>query len=79
MSIVYDREQKFTSRFWGSFQEALDTMFKFNTSFHSQTDGQSERDIQILEDMLRACSKEFEGSLDKDLALMDFAYNKCYQ
>ena len=55
ISIVSDRDPRFTSRFWGSLQEALGTKLKFSTSFHTQTDGQLERVIQILEDMLRAC------------------------
>ncbi|XP_049364359.1 uncharacterized protein LOC125829149 [Solanum verrucosum] len=55
-----DRDPRFTSRFWGSLQEALGTKLKFSTSFHPQTNGQSERVIQILEDMLRACIMEFE-------------------
>ena len=79
VSIVSDRDLRFTSRFWGSLQEALGTKLKFSTSFHPQTDGQSERVIQILEDMLRACIMEFEGSWDKHLALIEFAYNNSYQ
>jgi len=79
VSIVSDRDPRFTSRFWGSLQEALGTKLKFSTSFHPQTDGQSERVIQILEDMLRACIMEFEGSWDKHLALIEFAYNNSYQ
>ena len=79
VSIVSDRDPRFTSRFWGSLQEALGTKLRFSTSFHPQTDGQSERVIQILEDMLRACIMEFEGSWDKHLALIEFAYNNIYQ
>jgi hypothetical protein len=51
----------------------------FSTAFHPQTDGQSERVIQTLEDMLRGCIIEFEGSWDKYLALAEFAYNNSYQ
>ena len=79
VSIVSDRDPRFTSRFWGSLQEALGTKLKFSTSFHPQTNGQSERVIQILEDMLRACIMEFEGSWDKHLTLIEFAYNNSYQ
>ena len=51
----------------------------FSTAFHPQTDGQSERTIQTLEDMLRACVMEFKGSWDTHLPLMEFAYNNSYQ
>ncbi len=50
--IVSDRDSRLTSRFWGSLQRALGTRLNFSTTFHLQTDGQSERVIQILEDML---------------------------
>ena len=59
LSIVSDRDPRFTSRFWGSLQQALGTKFHFSTAFHPQTDGQSERTIKTLEDMLRACVLEF--------------------
>ena len=47
--------------------------------FHPQTDGQSKRTIQTLEDMLRACVLDFEGSWDQHLFLIKFAYNNSYQ
>jgi hypothetical protein len=55
VSIVSDRDPRFTSRFWKSLHKALGTNLNFSTAFHPQTDEQSERTIQILEDMLRAC------------------------
>ena len=55
VSIISDRDTRFTSRFWQKFQEELGTRLHFSTAFHPQTDGQSERTIQTLEDMLRAC------------------------
>ena len=58
---------------------ALGTRLHFSTAFHLQTDGQSERTIQTLEDMLRACVMEFKGSWDTHWALMEFAYNNSYQ
>ena len=79
ISIVSDRDPRFTSRFWPSLQTALGTRLHFSTAFHPQTDGQSERTIQTLEDMLRACVMEFKGSWDTHLALMEFAYNNSYQ
>ncbi|KAA0046200.1 hypothetical protein E6C27_scaffold376G00730 [Cucumis melo var. makuwa] len=51
----------------------------FSTTFHPQTDGQTERLNQVLEDMLRACVLEFSGSWDSPLHLMEFAYNNSYQ
>ncbi|KAA3487675.1 DNA/RNA polymerases superfamily protein [Gossypium australe] len=53
LSSISDRDQRFTSRFWKKLQEALGTKLSFSTAFHPQTDGQSERVIQILEDTLR--------------------------
>ena len=79
VSIVSDRDPRFTSRFWPSLQAALGTRFHFNTAFHPQTDDQSERTIQMLKDMLRACVMEFKGSWDTHLALMEFSYNNSYQ
>ena len=78
-SIVSDRDSRFTSKFWRSLQHALGTKLKFSTSFHPQTDGQSERTIQTLEDMLRACALDFQGSWDKYLPLVEFSYNNSYQ
>ncbi|GJU14584.1 putative reverse transcriptase domain-containing protein [Tanacetum coccineum] len=54
ISIISDRDSCFTSRFWQSMQEALGTRLDMSTAYHPQTDGQSERTIQTLEDMLRA-------------------------
>jgi transposase InsO family protein len=52
ISIISDRDPKFTSRFWGALQKAFGTQLHLSTSYHTQTDGQSERTIQILKDML---------------------------
>ena len=80
VSIVSDRDPRFTSSFfWPSLQAASGTCLHFSTAFHPQTDGQSERTIQTLEDMLRACVMKFKGSWDTHLALMEFAYNNNYQ
>ncbi|KAL5828810.1 hypothetical protein ACOSQ3_018278 [Xanthoceras sorbifolium] len=79
VSIISDRDPKFTSRFWKKFQEALGIRLSFSTAFHPQTDGQSERIIQVLEDMLRSCIIDFEGSWDDHLPLVEFAYNNSYQ
>ncbi|KAH9686662.1 Endonuclease [Citrus sinensis] len=79
VSIVSYRDSRFTSKFWTSLQHALGTKLNFSTTFHPQTDGQSERIIQTLEDMLRACVMEFKGNWDNYLPLMEFAYNNNYQ
>ncbi|GJT73459.1 retrotransposon protein, putative, ty3-gypsy subclass [Tanacetum coccineum] len=55
-AIVSDRDPRFTSRFWKGLQNAWGTRLKFSTAFHPETDGQSERTIQTLEDMLRSCA-----------------------
>ncbi|KAL0546071.1 hypothetical protein IC582_015976 [Cucumis melo] len=79
VSIVSDRDARFTSKFWKSLQTAMGTRLDFSTAFHPQTDGQTERLNQVLEDMLRACALEFPGSWDSHLHLMEFAYNNSYQ
>jgi hypothetical protein len=79
ISIISDRGAQFTAQFWKSFQAALGTRLNLSTAFHPQTDGQSERTIQILEDMLRACVLDFGGSWDRYLPMMEFAYNNSYQ
>ncbi|GKB82782.1 putative reverse transcriptase domain-containing protein, partial [Tanacetum coccineum] len=76
--IIYDRDSCFTSRFWQSMQEALGTRLDMSMAYHPQTDGQSERTIQILEDMLRACVLDFGGSWDVHLPLLEFSYNNSY-
>ncbi|KAL4017188.1 hypothetical protein IC575_024864 [Cucumis melo] len=79
VSIISDRDARFTSKFWKGLQLALGTRLDFATAFHPQTDGQTKRLNQILEDMLRACVLEFSGSWDSHLHLMEFAYNNSYQ
>ncbi|KAL0553855.1 hypothetical protein IC582_007759 [Cucumis melo] len=79
VSIVSDRDARFTSKFWKGLQTAMGTRLDFSTTFHPQTDGQTERLNQVLEDMLRACALEFPGSWDSHLHLMEFAYNNSYQ
>ena len=59
VSIICDRDGRFTSNFWKSFQKALGTDLSMSTAYHPETDGQSERTIQTLEDMLRACVIDF--------------------
>jgi len=79
MSIVSDRDTRLRSRFWESLQGSLGTRLKFSTSYHPETDGQSERTIQILEDMLRSCMIDFKGSWEDHLHLTEFSYNNSNQ
>nr|APU93382.1 putative gag-pol polyprotein [Marshallia obovata] len=78
ISIVSDRDTRFTSRFWRKFHKAMGTKLLISTAYHPQTDGQSERTIQTLEDMLRACIFDFGGSWDDHLPLAEFSYNNSY-
>ncbi|KAE8723570.1 Detected protein of unknown function [Hibiscus syriacus] len=78
LSIISDQDPRFTSRFWKALHTALGTRLDYSTSFHPQTDGQSERVIQILEDMLRGCVIDFHGSWENFLPLAEFAYNNSY-
>ncbi|GJW69482.1 reverse transcriptase domain-containing protein [Tanacetum coccineum] len=78
ISIISDRDSHFTSRFWQSLQNALGTQLDMSTTYHPETDGQSERTIQTLEDMLRACVIDFGKGWDKHLPLIEFSYNNSY-
>nr|GEV51690.1 hypothetical protein [Tanacetum cinerariifolium] len=78
VSVISDRDSLFTSRFWVSLQKALGTQLDLSTAYHPKMDGQSERTIQTLEDMLRACVIDFGSSWDKHLPLVEFSYNNSY-
>ncbi|GJY96414.1 putative reverse transcriptase domain-containing protein [Tanacetum coccineum] len=78
ISIISNCDSRFTSRFWQSMQEALGTRLDMSTTYYPQTDGQSERTIQTLEDILRACVLDFKGSWDVHLSLVEFLYNNSY-
>lgn len=78
LSIVSNRDPRFTSRFWVSLQEALGSKLKLSSAYHPQTDGQSERTIQSLEDFLRAYVLEQGGVWDTYLPLIEFTYNNSY-
>ncbi|GJT88220.1 putative reverse transcriptase domain-containing protein [Tanacetum coccineum] len=75
ISIISDRDSRITSTFWQTMQEALGTKLDMSTAYHPQTNGQIERTIQTLEDMLRACVLDFEGSWGVHLPLVEFSYN----
>ncbi|GJY12472.1 putative reverse transcriptase domain-containing protein [Tanacetum coccineum] len=76
--IISDRDGKLTSHFWKSLNKALGTRLDMSTAYHPETDGQSERTIQTLEDMLRACVLDFGKGWDRHLPLVEFSYNNSY-
>ncbi|GKE19053.1 reverse transcriptase domain-containing protein, partial [Tanacetum coccineum] len=78
VSIISDRDVRFTSHLWQTFQKALGTRLDMSTAYHPQIDGQSERTIQMLKDMLRACVIDFGGGWDVHLPLAEFSYNNNY-
>jgi hypothetical protein len=78
VSIISDRDSRFTSALWRSLQTALGTRLDMSTAYHPQTDGQSERTIQTLEDMLHACIIDFGKGWEKYLPLAEFSYNNSY-
>ncbi|GJW41468.1 putative reverse transcriptase domain-containing protein [Tanacetum coccineum] len=78
ISIICDRDGRFTSNFWKSFQKALGTELSMRTAYHPEIDGQSERTIQTLEDMLHACVIDFGKGWVKHLPLAEFSYNNSY-
>ena len=73
-----DQDARFTSTFWKELQEGFGTRLKFSTTSHPQSDGQSERTMQILKDMLRVCVVDFYGSWADKIALMEFTYNNSH-
>nr|GFA45906.1 putative reverse transcriptase domain-containing protein [Tanacetum cinerariifolium] len=78
VSIISDQDPCFTSRFWRSLQKSFGTNLDMSTAYHPETDGQSERIIQTLEDMLRACVMDFGSGWDKHLPLVEFSYHNSY-
>ncbi|GJS49493.1 putative reverse transcriptase domain-containing protein [Tanacetum coccineum] len=78
ISIISDRDSHFTSRFWQSLQSALGTQLDMSTAYHPETDEQSERTIQTIEDMLRAYVIDFGKGWERHLPLVDFSYNNSY-
>nr|GEU44284.1 putative reverse transcriptase domain-containing protein [Tanacetum cinerariifolium] len=89
ISIISNRDSRFTSRFWQLMQEALATRLDMSMAYHPQIDGQSERTIQTLEDMLRACVLDFEGKsvvrqlcglrLEKGVEILETEFKKLKQ
>jgi len=77
-SIVFDRDPRFTSRFWESLNKVLGTKLRLSSAYHPQTDGQTEQTIQSSEDLLRACVLEQKGSWESYLSLIEFTYKDLY-
>jgi hypothetical protein len=77
--IVSDRDTEFTSNFWKSLMAGLETKLLFNTTYHPQTNGQTERVNQILEDLLRMHVIHQPRKWENFLGLVEFAYNNGYQ
>ncbi|GJT55759.1 putative reverse transcriptase domain-containing protein [Tanacetum coccineum] len=78
LSSTQHHDSHFTSRFWKSLQSALGTQLDMSMAYHPKTDGQSERTIQTLEDMLRAYVIDFGKGWEKHLPLVEFSYNNSY-
>ncbi|KAK1429687.1 hypothetical protein QVD17_11902 [Tagetes erecta] len=78
LDIISDRDGRYMSRSWQSMQSSLGTKLNISTAYHPQSDGQTERMIQTLEDMLRACVIDFGGNWESHLALVEFSYNNSY-
>ena len=78
VSIVSDQDPSFVSKFWKSLQRAFGTELNFSTAFHPQTDGESKRIIQTLEDMLRLCVLDFQRNWEAHLPLVEFANNNSF-
>ena len=77
-SIVLDRDPRFTSRFWQTLQGALGSKLTMSLTYHPQIDGQSERTIYSLEDLLRTCVLDHLGAWDEVLPLIEFTYNNSF-
>ncbi|WVZ93477.1 hypothetical protein U9M48_039452 [Paspalum notatum var. saurae] len=79
ISIIFDRGPQFTSRFCKSLHEALGTKLDYSTAYHPQTDRQTERVNQLLEDLLRACVLTYGPNWEDNLPYAKFSYNNSYQ
>nr|GEX71625.1 reverse transcriptase domain-containing protein [Tanacetum cinerariifolium] len=78
ISIISNHDSHFTSRFWKLLQNALGTQLDMSTTYHPETNRQSERTIQTLKDMLRACVMDFGKGWEKHFPLVEFFYNNSY-
>lgn len=78
-TILSDRDSRFVLAFWTSLQRNLGIRLAFSIAYHLQTDGQTERTNQILEDMLRACCMDYRMTWHEMLPLVEFTYNNSYE
>nr|GEW37996.1 reverse transcriptase domain-containing protein [Tanacetum cinerariifolium] len=78
ISIILDHDIHFTSRLWQSLQSALATPLEMSTTYHPKTDGQNERTIKTVKDIIRACVMDFGKGWEKHLPLVEFSYNNSY-
>ena len=76
--IMSDRDPRFLPQFQVALKEAFGTQMKLSIPFNVTIDGQMKRTIKIVEDMLCACTLEFQHSLETSLSLMEFSYNNSY-
>jgi transposase InsO family protein len=77
--IISDRGTQFTSKFWKRLHEVVGTKLDFSSAYHPQTNGQTERVNQIMEDMLRAYVLTYGKDWEKSLSYAEFSYNNSYQ
>nr|GEV39448.1 reverse transcriptase domain-containing protein [Tanacetum cinerariifolium] len=78
VSIICDHDPRFTSNFWMSFQKAMSTRLDMSTAYHPKTNGQSEKTIQTMKDMLCACVIDFGNGWERHLPLVELSYNNSY-
>jgi hypothetical protein len=78
-TIISDRDAKFTSNFWKGLFAGFGTQLDFNTPYHPQTDGKTERVNKVLEDMLRMYAMHQPKKWEDYLPLVEFSYNNGYQ
>jgi hypothetical protein len=78
-NIVSGQGPQFVAKFWLSFHKLMGTTLNYSTAFHPQTDGQTERVNQVLEDMLRACALTYNTDWESSLLFVEFSYNNNFQ
>ena len=70
-NLVSDRDPKFSAIFWQDLQKALGTDVHMSTAFHPETDGQTERTIRTIEDLIRICALEWGRSWEENLPFIE--------
>ncbi|CAI7792340.1 unnamed protein product [Closterium sp. NIES-54] len=74
-TLISNRDPKFTSKFWKELMSLMGTKLAMSSAYHPQTDGQTERLNQIVEQLLRAACKDDISKWDAHLPVLEFAYN----